>query len=106
MAALLRLLWLVLKTNPGGLYSVLARAAAAGVLGKYVQSAYQWSLGKKTRIGMVMSLAYLIATIACSSGIHLGCDAVGWIGDLSVFMLAWGLVDASANALPPKFPTK
>ena len=105
MGALLRILWYVLKTNPGGLYSALARAAAAGVLGKYAQSFYLWTIGKKTKIGMGLGCAYFVASILCTYEVHIGCQLVSWIGDTSVFMLSWGVVDSSARAVPPVLTT-
>jgi hypothetical protein len=105
VVALLRLLWLVLRKNPGGLYSLLARAAAEGALGKHAQSFYLWSIGKKTVAGIILGCAYFIASILCTYGIHIGCQLVSWIGDTSVFLLSWGVVDSAARATPPVLTT-
>jgi hypothetical protein len=105
MGALLRLLFFLVKTNPGGLYSALARAAASGVLGKYVQSTYLWLIGKKTVTGIILGCAYFVASILCTYEVRIGCQLVSWIGDTSVFMLSWGVVDSSARAVPPVLTT-
>ena len=101
MVALLRLLWLVLRKNPGGLYSLLARAAAEGALGTWAQRIYLGLIGRKTKIGLAIGLVYFAASIACSAGLHLGFQTVSWIGDASVLMLSWGVVDSSARAACP-----
>jgi hypothetical protein len=101
----LRLAWLLLKRNPGGLYAWLARFAAEGLFGKWVQRAYLYSIGKKTKVGLVIGLGYFLASILCSAGLHLGCLTVSWIGDASVVMLGWGVLDSSARADPPVLST-
>ena len=97
--------WKVISRNPGSLYAFLARYAAAGAFGRYVQKAYIYSIGKKTRVGMVIGLMYFAASIACSAGLHLGCQTVTWIGDASVAMLGWGVLDSSTRAEPPVLST-
>jgi hypothetical protein len=101
MASLLRLLWLVLRKNPGGLYSLLARAAAEGVFGSWIQRLYLWSSGKKTKTGLWLGLAYLVTDNMCSLGFPFGCHAAYWIGWASVGMLGLGVTDASAHAQCP-----
>ena len=93
--------WQVLKKNPGGIYAWVARYAAAGAFGSYVQRAYLYSIGKKTKVGLAIGLAYFAASIACSAGLHLGCLTVSWIGDASVAMLGWGILDSSARSACP-----
>jgi hypothetical protein len=101
----LRLLWIVARKNPGGTYAWLARFAAEGVFGKHAQSFYLWTIGKKTKIGMGLGCAYFVASILCTYEVHIGCQLVSWIGDTSVFMLSWGVVDSSARAVPPVLTT-
>jgi hypothetical protein len=97
--------WRVLKSNPGGLYAWLARYTAAGAFGTWAQRIYLGLIGRKTKIGMVIGLLYFAASIACSAGLHLGCQTVTWIGDASVAMLGWGVLDSSARADPPVLST-
>ena len=98
---ILRLLWIVVKRNPGATYSWVAKFAAEGAFGTWAQRIYLGLIGRKTKIGMIIGLAYFVASIACSAGLHLGCLTVSWIGDASVAMLGWGVIDASARSKCP-----
>jgi hypothetical protein len=97
--------WRVISRNPGSLYAWLARCAAAGAFGKHVQSFYIWTIGKKTKTGIILGYAYFVASILCTYEVRIGCRLVSWIGDTSVFMLSWGVVDSSARAKPPVLST-
>jgi len=102
---ILRLLWIVVKRNPGATYSWVAKFAAEGAFGKHVQSFYIWTIGKKTKTGIILGYAYFVASILCTYEVRIGCRLVSWIGDTSVFMLSWGVVDSSARAEPPVLST-
>jgi hypothetical protein len=105
----LKLLWLVVRTNPGALYAHFASLAAGGNLGSRVQKVYLYLIGKKTKSGAALGIAYLLCCVPCWWGISVPwdwCRLTSWMGDLSLALLAWGVVDGSARAIPPTIPTK